>query len=549
MSRRGIRSSSRRQAVDSAATVSGTAWLRVSVVIADPPCRRGRQCNWARESPVLGFSSGPDGRSTLPSVTTGPSITTRTPSRTRDRNALRTRRSIGLGLGLFVLVLPWFLNLEGLSEPGHRMLGVFLMAIVLWVTEAIPLYATAALIIFLQILFISDQALWDLPAGFEAPTSASYFATLAHPVLMLFLGGFFLAEGAARYRLDRNLARIMLRPFGDSPAMIVLGLMVITAAFSMFMSNTATTATFLAVVLPVVATLEPGDRLRVALVMAIPLAANIGGIATPVGTPPNAIAIGSLEEAGISVSFIRWMALATPAMIVLLLFGWQLIVRLFPASTERLTLNIEGSFDQTRPALVFYLTAAATIVLWLSEPIHGVSASVVGFMPVVVLLATGVLDSKDLQKMPWHVLWLVAGGVALGLAVNDSGLDRWLIDQVGWDAVPVGLLALALAFVATSMSTVISNSAAANLLIPIGLTLTVSGTVDLEPLAAGFFIAIGASLAMALPVSTPPNAIAYSTGALTTGAMARVGLAVGVVGLALFVFIAPLLWELMGVSP
>ena len=176
----------------------------------------------------------------------------------------------GLALGLIALVLPWFLNFDGLSEPGHRMLGVFLMAIVLWVTEAIPLYATAALIIFLQILFISDQALWDLPAGFDTPTSASYFATLAHPVLMLFLGGFFLAEGAARYRLDRNLARIMLRPFGDSPAMIVLGLMVITAAFSMFMSNTATTATFLAVVLPVVATLEPGDRLRVALVMAIP---------------------------------------------------------------------------------------------------------------------------------------------------------------------------------------------------------------------------------------------------------------------------------------
>ncbi|MCP4225650.1 MAG: SLC13/DASS family transporter, partial [Actinomycetia bacterium] len=152
-------------------------------------------------------------------------------------------------------------------------------------------------------------------------------------------------------------------------------------------------------------------------------------------------------------------------------------------------------------------------------------------------------------RMPWHVLWLVAGGVALGLAVNDSGLDQWLIDQVGWDSIPVALLALALALVATTMSTVISNSAAANLLVPIGLTLAVSGVVDLEPIAAGFFIAIGASLAMALPVSTPPNAIAYSTGALTTPVMARVGIAVGTIGLVLFVFVAPLLWELMGISP
>ena len=440
------------------------------------------------------------------------------------------------------------IDLEGLSEPGQRMLGVFLMAIVLWVTEAIPLYATAALIILLQILLISDQAIWDLPDGFDPPTSARYFATLAHPVLILFLGGFFLAEGAARYKVDRNLARILLRPFGESPARIVLGLMLITALFSMFMSNTATTATFLAVVLPLLAGLESGDRLRVALVLAIPLAANIGGIATPVGTPPNAIAIGSLQEAGIQVSFVRWMLLATPAMVVLLLVAWQLIIRLFPASTDRLRISIEGTFDTARPAVVYYVTAAATIILWLSEPFHGISAPVVGFLPVVVLLTTGVLNSDDLQRMPWHVLWLVAGGVALGLAVTDSGLDVWLIDQVEWSVVPAALLALALAVVATVLSTVISNSAAANLLIPVGLTLALSGAVDLEPVATGFFIAIGASLAMALPVSTPPNAIAYSTGELSTPVLARVGLIVGGVGLVLFVFVAPVLWSLMGIE-
>jgi sodium-dependent dicarboxylate transporter 2/3/5 len=455
---------------------------------------------------------------------------------------------VGWVLAPIALVLPLLVDLEGLSGPGRRMLGVFLMAIVLWVTEAIPLYATAALIILLQILLISDQALWDLPAGFSPPSSASYFATLAHPVLILFLGGFFLAEGAARYQVDRNLARILLQPFGDSPSRIVLGLMLITALFSMFMSNTATTATFLAVVLPLTATLEPGDRLRMALVLAIPLAANIGGIATPVGTPPNAIAIGSLEEAGIEVSFARWMVLATPGMLVLLLFAWQLLMRLFPPATETLTIRIEGTFDRTRPAAIFYITAAATILLWLSQPLHGISASVVGFLPIVVLLATGVLDSGDLQRMPWHVLWLVAGGVALGLAVNDSGLDVWMIDRVDWSVVPAGLLALALAVVATALSTVISNSAAANLLIPVGLTLALSGAVDVEPVAAGFFIAIGASLAMALPVSTPPNAIAYSTGELTTPILARVGLTIGAVGLVLFVFVAPLLWDLLGVE-
>lgn len=436
----------------------------------------------------------------------------------------------------------------GLSAPGRRMLGVFLMAIVLWVTEAIPLYATAALIILLQILLISDEALWSLPDGFDTPSAASYFATLAHPVLILFLGGFFLAEGASRYRVDRNLARILLRPFGDSPRRIVLGLMLITALFSMFMSNTATTATFLAVVLPLLTTLEPGDRMRVGLVLAIPLAANIGGMATPVGTPPNAIAIGSLAEAGIQVSFVRWMMLAGPLMVVLLLGAWQLLVRLFPPRAERLSITIESTFDRSVPARLYYATAVATIGLWLTEPIHGIGASVVGFVPVVVLLTAGVLDAEDLKRMPWHVLWLVAGGVALGLAVNDSGLDVWLIDQVDWGAVPVALLALALAMAAAALSTVISNSAAANLLIPVGLTLALSGVVDLEPVAAGFFIAIGASLAMALPVSTPPNAIAYSTGELSTADLARVGLIVGALGLVLFVLVGPLLWDVLGVE-
>lgn len=436
----------------------------------------------------------------------------------------------------------------GLSAPGRRMLGVFLMAIVLWVTEAIPLYATAALIILLQILLISDEALWSLPDGFDTPSAASYFATLAHPVLILFLGGFFLAEGASRYRVDRNLARILLRPFGDSPRRIVLGLMLITALFSMFMSNTATTATFLAVVLPLLTTLEPGDRMRVGLVLAIPLAANIGGMATPVGTPPNAIAIGSLAEAGIQVSFVRWMMLAGPLMVVLLLGAWQLLVRLFPPRAERLSITIESTFDRSVPARLYYATAVATIGLWLTEPIHGIGASVVGFVPVVVLLTAGVLDAEDLKRMPWHVLWLVAGGVALGLAVNDSGLDVWLIDQVDWGAVPVALLALALAMAAAAVSTVISNSAAANLLIPVGLTLALSGVVDLEPVAAGFFIAIGASLAMALPVSTPPNAIAYSTGELSTADLARVGLIVGALGLVLFVLVGPLLWDVLGVE-
>ena len=461
----------------------------------------------------------------------------------------RLSRPIGLALGAIVFAIPYLVEFDGLSVAGHRIFSVFLLAIVLWVTEAIPLHATAALIILLEILLISDQALSSLPAEFEAPPFSTFFASLAHPVLMLFLGGFFLADGAAKFRLDQNMARVLLRPFGDSPKRIMLGLMLITAVFSMFMSNTATTATLMAVVLPVIATLAPQDRLRTGLALSVPIAANIGGIGTPVGTPPNAIAVGQLTDAGISISFVQWMVMAIPIMVVVLVFSWYVLTRLFPASEKSLTLTIDTTFDTSRPARIFYAVFALTVLLWMTEPLHGVSSSIVGFTPVVILLATRVFSSRDLQTIQWHVLWLVAGGIALGVGVNASGLDTWLVGLVSWETIGKLLLILTLAAVALLLSTFISNSATANLLVPIGLSLALSDAVAAGPALVAFFIAIGASLAMALPVSTPPNAIAFSTGAVNTRDLAISGSIIGVVGLALFVFVAPLLWDLMGVAP
>ena len=474
-------------------------------------------------------------------------ITTRRPIRMSLKG--RLSRPVGLVLGAIVFALPYLVEFEGLSVAGHRIFSVFLLAIVLWVTEAIPLHATAALIILLEILLISDRALPSLPEGFEAPPFSTFFAALAHPVLMLFLGGFFLADGAAKFRLDQNMARVLMRPFGDSPQRILMGLMLITAVFSMFMSNTATTATLMAVVLPVIATLAPEDRLRTGLALSIPVAANIGGIGTPVGTPPNAIAVGSLTEAGISISFVQWMVMAVPLMAVLLVIAWWVLTRLFPAQQQSLRLKIDATFDTSRPAKVFYATFVLTVLLWMTEPLHGISSSIVGFLPVVILLSTRVFSSRDLQSIQWHVLWLVAGGIALGIGVNASGLDAWLVGLVGWESIGEALLILALALVALLLSTFISNSAAANLLVPIGLSLALSDAVGANPALAAFFIAIGASLAMALPVSTPPNAIAFSTGSVRTRDLAVAGSIIGVIGLVLYVFVAPLLWDLMGVTP
>ncbi|MEO1061800.1 MAG: DASS family sodium-coupled anion symporter [Actinomycetota bacterium] len=451
-----------------------------------------------------------------------------------------------------VLALAWFVGVllvgarGGLTDESSRMLAIFGAAVILWVSEAIPLAATSILVIAAQILLISDEAIVSTSDGFEAPPYQSLFATLAHPVLMLFLGGFVLADAAAKFRLDRNLAGVLLRPFGSSPRALVGGLMAITAVLSMFMSNTATTAAMMAVVLPVAAGLDRADPLRVGLVLAVPIAANVGGLGTPVGSPPNAIALGRLSDEGIGVDFIRWMAMAVPIAAIVLVFAWVVITRRFPASTDRVDLSIGGTFERSRPALILYVTFALTIVGWVSEPLHGIPSSIIGFLPVVILLSTQVIDVDDLRNLSWHVLWLVGGGIALGNGVSSTGLDEWLVGRFDWGSLATLLLLAALALLALVMSTLISNSATANLVVPIGVSLAASDAVDLDPLLAGVVIAMACSLAMALPVSTPPNAVAYATGNVQTKDLAFVGVLVGIVGLVLVVLVAPPIWDAVG---
>ncbi len=468
-----------------------------------------------------------------------------------DRRPVRTIASptdaqrVGLAGSLAAAAIPWVVTFDGLSTSGHRMLSAFLLAVGLWVSEAIPLHATAIGIILAEVLLVSDAAV--VPVAADAPAAADFYAALANPVIVLFLGGFFIAHGAEVFTLDQNLARVLLRPFVPSPRRTVLGIMLITAVLSMFMSNTATTATMLAVLLPVIGTLEAGDPLRTALALSVPVAANVGGIATPVGTPPNAIALGVLADNGVDLTFLDWVLLALPLTLVVLLASWVVLMRLFPPRADHLDVRIDVEFDTSPAARLFYVVAALTVVGWLSQPLHGVQISAVSLVPVVILLATKVFGPDDLKAMPWDVLWLVSGGVALGTGVATTGLDAWLVGLVPWDSVPGGLLVVALAVVALGMSTVISSSATANLLIPIGVTLAASDAVMIAPLLAVLMLAIGSSLAMALPISTPPNAIAYATGVVEGRDLARSGIAVGAIGLAVFVVLGPPLWRLLGV--
>ena len=426
----------------------------------------------------------------------------------------------------------------------QRVIAIFVFTAMMWILEVIPTWTTSVVAIVSILLTTSNKGLGFLMAKEnigELTNYKSVMAAFADPVIMLFLGGFVLAFAATKVGLDVQLAKVMLKPFGKNPKTVLLGVLLVIGVFSMFMSNTATAAMMLTFLTPVLATLPKDGGGRIALALAIPIAANLGGMGTPIGTPPNAIALGALQDAGYNITFAGWMLRMVPYVVVMLLFAWFLLLKMYPFKAKTIELKIEGAPTKTTPfqKYVVWVTFALTIILWVGESLFKVNSNIVAMIPFAVFSATGILKARDLEHINWAVLWMVAGGFALGTALNQTGLATTLINTIpfaSWNSIVVMLVG---GFICYFLSNFISNSASANLVVPILIVVgkAMAGNPAFENLGgvpamiAG--VAICASLAMCLPVSTPPNALAHSTGMITTKQMATVGIIIGVVGFVL----------------
>lgn len=367
----------------------------------------------------------------------------------------------------------------------------------------------------------------------------SLLACFADPIIMLFIGGFILAIAASKTGLDLYLARVMLKPFGKNPKYVLLGFLMVTGVFSMFLSNTATAAMMLTFLGPVLKALPADGKGKTALALAIPIAANIGGMGTPIGTPPNAIALKYMNEIGINIGFGQWMAFMIPFTILLLVIAWVMLLKLFPFKAKEITLNIEGELKKDWRSIVVYITFAVTVLLWVLDKATGVNANVVAMLPVGVCAIIGVLTKRDLEEISWSVLWMVAGGFALGVALQETGLAQTLINVIPFGDWPAVVMVVGSGLICYAMANFISHTATANLLVPILAAVGASAAVatNLAPLGGVSTllvgVAIGSSLGMVLPISTPPNAIAASTGMIEQKDMVKTGLIMGVVGLVL----------------
>ncbi|AXJ02234.1 anion transporter [Cyclonatronum proteinivorum] len=380
--------------------------------------------------------------------------------------------------------------------------------------------------------------------GYTPASYTLFLGTLASPIIILFLGGFMLAAAAVKYNLDKNLTNVLLKPFGQKPMFIILGLMLVTAVLSAFMSNTATTAMMMTVAIPIALQIDVKDKFRIILALSIPIAANLGGMATPIGTPPNAIVISALNQQGIELAFGTWMLIATPLVVVMLLVAWGLMRFFYPPTIESFKLELDSAFDKSPRAIMMYVVFALTVILWVTEAQHGIPSGMVAFLPIMGLTVSSVLEKEDIRKLPWEVLWLVAGGISLGLSMENTGLAVWLVSSISWDMLPQIMLLLVFGFVALMLSNFLSNTVTATLLIPLAVSMGTSGIAGegFSLVISAVLIGMACNMAMLLPISTPPNAIAMSTGYIQTADMVKVGGIIGVIGLFVALAYAMLFW-------
>ena len=473
--------------------------------------------------------------------------------------SLDKKKIFKIALSALVFLVLWFLptsvmGLPDISVVEHRVIAIFGLALILWITEAIPSWTTSMLIVVLLLLTCSNSSLSCFinesffVSGDTAPVRIenignlvsykSIMAAFANPVIMLFIGGFVIAIVASKMGIDVQLAKVMLSLFGKKSEFVLLGILLITGIFSMFISNTATAAMMLTFMAPVLRQMPADGKGKIALAMAIPIGANVGGIATPIGTPPNAIALGYLRDnLGMDVSFMDWIAVMLPYTIVLLVIAWVLLLLLFPFKQKTIELKIEGETKGGSQLVISYITIFATIFLWIFGKPLGLDTNVVAMIPVAVFAITGILTKNDVKNIDWDVLWLVSGGFALGVALKDTNIANDVVAAVPFASWSPLLVIIGASVICWICANIISHTATANLLIPVMTAVAIGMGEALEPLGGAFTllmcVTLASSLGMILPISTPPNAIAYSTGLVSTKDMQITGIIMGIVGLVL----------------
>jgi sodium-dependent dicarboxylate transporter 2/3/5 len=476
-----------------------------------------------------------------------------------------TKKKIGLVLGpvMFIIILQFF-HPEDLSQAGIAVLASTTWVAIWWITEALPIAVTALLPI----------VLFPLTGGVGlSETTASY----GHKYIFLFIGGFILAIAIEKWNLHRRIALTIIKLVGTNVVNIILGFMIATAFLSMWISNTATAVMILPVGMAIVtqlkdnsATIENENMVFAkALMLAIAYSASIGGMATLIGTPPNMVLAGVVEETyGVEITFAQWFSFGFPISIILLVLCWLYLTRFafnfkqkeFPGGRDEINRQLKAlgkvTYEEKTVLVVFVLTAFAWISrsFLIQQFIPSIDDTIIAIAFAILLF---ILPSKeknkkiiaweDAVKLPWGILLLFGGGMALALGFDSSGLALWLGQQMSnLETLSLFLLLFILIASVNFLTEITSNLATTAMILPVLAPLSI--ILNIHPYFLMVGATVAASCAFMLPVATPPNAVVFGSGYLKIGDMVKKGVwmnVISVVLLTLFVYyVLPLLWDL-----
>lgn len=467
------------------------------------------------------------------------------------------RLLVGPAIFIVMVLLP---PPAGLELQAWRVAATAMLMAALWVTEAVPIPVTGLLpLVLFPLLGVAPVAAASAPYG--------------DPLIFLFLGGFLIALGLERWNLHRRIALRVIGLVGTRPAALVGGFMLATAFLSMWVSNTATAVMMLPIGISVVGLLQKqdGERLEgfsAALLLSIAYAASIGGVATLIGTPPNALLAAFMRQSyGVEIGFAQWMVIGLPVAVIMLGLTWLVLTRVafalpkdeIPGSAELIRSEAAALGPVTTPEWRVGLVFVAAAMLWVARPLlSGVLPA--GLNDTTIAVAAGVLlfvvpaggdgagrgvallDWDAAKRLPWGVLLLFGGGLSLAAAISDSGLAAWIGSGfAALDAWPVLLVVLLVTAGIVFLTELTSNIATAAAFLP--LMASVAPVIGADPFLLTIPVALAASCAFMLPVATPPNAIVYGSGHLTVGQMARAGMLLNLAGIAV---IMGMTWALVG---
>jgi len=425
------------------------------------------------------------------------------------------------------------------TAPVLALLGA---VVVLWVTEAIPLWVTSLAV---PVVIVATGV------GGASQSLANFF----HPIIALFFAGFLMAEAMRRSGLDRLVAISIIARAGRSLVTLFAAMLGMAAFLSLWMSNTAAAALLIPIALAVT---EPMESLgyRKALVLSVAYAATLGGIGTVIGTPANPLAVAYLEDfVGRRITFVDWLTIGLPFVLIFLpilgIYTWWRMgaapdTERFAAARRVAQAELSAAGRPTRDQMVVVAVFIGVIAVWLTEGWHGLETGIVALAGAIALALLGRITQEDLGRISWASLLTFGGGLTLGMFLLDSGASDWIAGQLaGLAVVPPSIAVAAIAAVTLGLTTVASNTAAAAMLIPLAIPL--SAIIGVDPVLLVLVVAIASSIDFALVIGTPPTLLAYSTRLFTPGHIFRVGIALDIAGLILIVTVMAWIWEILGV--